>query len=109
MFVEPDEFTYQQSLEGTVEANTIDASVHIPPPYSAVGQPLHQWSISAPGLPHTHERSRLNLTNLEMDDNRDEVSDVEDTEDPMDVLKCCEDSIWEASPFRNPRHHEKIR
>ena len=44
-----------------------------------------------------------------MDNNRDEVSDVEDAEDPMDVLKCCEDSIWEASPFRNPRHCEKIR
>jgi hypothetical protein len=27
----------------------------------------------------------------------------------MDVLERCEDSIWEASPFRNPRHREKIR
>ena len=47
-------------------------------PYSAVGQPLRQWSISAPGLPRTHEQSRLNLTNLELDNNRDEVSDVEE-------------------------------
>ena len=82
------------------------ASLH---PYSTVGQPLRQRSISAPGLPHTHEGSRPNLTNLELDDNRDEVSDVEDAEDPMDVLECCEDSIWDVSPFRNPRHCEKIR
>ena len=27
----------------------------------------------------------------------------------MDVLERCEDSIWEVSPFQNPRHHEKIR
>jgi hypothetical protein len=83
------------------------ASLH---PYSTVGQPLRQRSISAPGLPRTHERSRPNLPpNLELDDNRDEVSDVEDAEDPMDVLERCEDSIWEASPFRNPRPREKIR
>ena len=79
-------------------------------PYSTVVQPPRQRSISAPGLPRTHEQSRPNLPpNLELDDNRDEVSDVEDAEDPMDVLERCEDLIWEASPFQNPRHHEKIR
>ena len=77
--------------------------------YSTIGQALHQQSISAPGFSHAHEGSRPSLPNVELDNDRDEISDVKDAEDPMDVLKCCKDSIWEALPFQNPRHHEKIR
>ena len=63
----------------------------------------------APGLSHAHKGSRLHLPNIELDNDGDEISNVEDAEDPMDLLECSEDSIWEALPFRNLRHHEKIR